>query len=529
MDAPIVPEPTMQCIPAAEARGIARLRRLGYDAAMPDYLLALDQGTTSSRAILFDASGAPRASHQVELPQIYPRPGWVEHDPELIWSTQLAAARGAMERAGASTRQLAALGIANQRETVVAWERDTLRPLHNAVVWQCRRTAPECEELRRRGLEELLARKTGLVVDPYFSATKIAWLLEHVDGLRERARRGEVCFGTVDSWLVARLAGVHLTDPSNASRTMLYDIHAGRWDPELLELFGIPEAALPEVRPSCAFFGTSRRELLGGEVAVHGVAGDQQAALFGQACFERGRAKVTYGTGCFALLHTGRVPVRSRNRLLTTVAWDLGKGPEYALEGSVFIAGAAVQWLRDELGLIRSSAESESLARSVPDTGGVFVVPAFTGLGSPTWDADVRGAVFGLTRGSSRAHLARAVLESIAFQCRDLMVAMEQDMGEPVRALRADGGASANGLLMQLQADLAGLCLSVPEVAETTALGAAYLAGLGAGVWPGTAELESHWRERNRYEPSMEESRRTLMLQGWERAVRCARQFALRS
>lgn len=496
---------------------------------MERYVLALDQGTTSSRAILFDRQGAPCASHQVELPQIYPRPGWVEHDPELIWSTQMAAARGAMERAHATTRDIAAIGIANQRETTVVWERETLRPLHNAVVWQCRRTADLCERLRRDGLEDLLSRKTGLVVDPYFSATKMAWLLDHVEGLRERADRGEICFGTVDSWLLARLTGAHLTDPSNASRTLLYDIHAGRWDPELLELFGIPERCLPEVRASTARFGTSRRELLGGEVVVHGVAGDQQSALFGQACFRRGEAKVTYGTGCFALLNTGPTPVKSQNRLLTTIAWDLGSGPEYALEGAVFIGGAAVQWLRDEMGLIRSSAQSEELARSVPDTGGVYIVPAFTGLGSPTWDAEVRGAIFGLTRGSSPAHLTRAVLESIAFQCRDLVVAMAQDLGEPVSAVRADGGASSNGLLMQLQADLAGLQIAVPEVAETTALGAAYLAGLGAGVWTGTDQLATHWREERRFEPSMEEPRRQAMIRGWERAVRCARAFALRT
>jgi glycerol kinase len=495
---------------------------------MQRFVLALDQGTTSSRAILFDRNGEPRAAHQLELPQIYPRPGWVEHDPELIWSTQLATARGALEKAGASAADVAAVGIANQRETTVIWERETTRPLHNAVVWQCRRTAADCEALRKRGLESLIARKTGLVIDPYFSATKLAWLLDTVGGLRARAERGEVCFGTVDSWLVARLGGGHVTDPSNASRTMLYDIHAGRWDPELLELFRIPAACLPEVRPSCAAFGSTRRELLGGAIPICGVAGDQQAALFGQACFRRGDAKITYGTGCFALLHTGYEPARSRNRLLTTIAWDLGKGPEYALEGAVFIGGAAVQWLRDELGIIRGSAESEELARSVPDAAGVYVVPAFTGLGSPYWDAEARGAVFGLTRGSSRAHLTRAVLDSIAYQCRDLVVAMEQDLGEPVRAVRADGGASANGLLMQFQADVARLAISVPEVAETTALGAAYLAGLGCGFWNGTEELAGHWRERRRYEPSLAEPARQALIAGWDQAVRCARAFGRR-
>jgi glycerol kinase len=490
---------------------------------MARFILALDQGTTSSRAILFDRDGLPAGMHQVELPQVYPRPGWVEHDPEAIWSTQMEAARGALARAGAGADEVAAIGIANQRETTLVWERDSLRPLHNAVVWQCRRTADQCQAIREAGLESFVARKTGLVVDPYFSATKMRWLLDNVGGLRARAERGEVCLGTVDTWLLARLTGRHATDPSNASRTMLYDITAGRFDPELCRVFGVPPQTLAEVQPTCSDFGRTRAEHFGVEIPVRGVAGDQQAALFGQVCFRRGEAKITYGTGCFALLHAGSTPVASHHRLLTTVAWDLGHGLEYALEGSVFSGGSVVQWLRDELGLIRTSAESETLARSVPDTAGVYVVPAFTGLGSPYWDANVRGAVFGLTRGTTRAHLARAALESIAYQCRDLVVCMEQDLGEPLSTLRADGGASANSLLMQFQADVAGVTISVPRVAETTALGAAYLAGLSTGFWSGTAEIARHWQEGARYTPAWGPTQRQVLITGWERAVGAAR------
>ena len=451
------------------------------------YVLALDQGTTSSRAILFNHSGVVIGSKQLPFEQIFPRPGWVEHDPEAIWSSQYEAALGAIASAQIEATQIDCIGISNQRETTLVWERSSGKPVHNAIVWQCRRSASICRELREAGHSGLVARKTGLLLDPYFSGTKLMWLFAEHPELRARAARGELLFGTVDSWLVWRLTGLHRTDPMNASRTLLFNIREGRWDEELLSLFGIPQAMLPEVVPSssAAGYGRTKKELFGVEIPVTGVAGDQQAALFGHACFDPGDAKNTYGTGCFALMNTGSFPVASAQNLLTTVAWDLGpgagKGYTYALEGSVFVAGAVIQWLRDQLGLIADAAESEALALSVPDSGEVVLVPAFVGLGAPHWDSEARGTIVGLTRGSSRAHIVRAALESIAFQSRDLLVAMEKDFGRPLLSIKADGGASANSFLMQFQADIAGRRVVLPEVAETTALGAAYLAGIASG------------------------------------------------
>jgi glycerol kinase len=492
---------------------------------MESYILALDQGTTSSRAIVFDRTGEPRSLFQKEFRQIYPRPGWVEHDPEEIWETQLLAAREALKKAALSPGQIAAIGITNQRETVVFWERASGRALGNAIVWQCRRSADLCAELKKRGLEDTFTDKTGLLLDPYFSGTKISWLLNRQPELRERAQAGEICCGTVDSWLLYKLTGRHLTEPSNASRTLLYNIHQGRWDEELLKILGVPLALLPEVVPSCSVFGRTRRELFGAEIAVGGAAGDQQAALFGQACFEAGEAKNTYGTGCFALLHTGSRPVVSKNRLLTTIAWDLGGGPEYALEGSVFIAGAVIQWLRDQLDVIAAAPDSEALAASVPDSGGVVFVPAFVGLGAPHWDPDARGAILGLTRGSGKAELTRAALESIAYQSYDLIEALAKDSGQRIETLKVDGGASLNGFLMQFQADILGIPVQLPAVAETTALGAAYLAGLSCGYWKSREDIAGNWRLRREYRPQMEADRRQALLALWRQALRAARGF----
>jgi glycerol kinase len=494
---------------------------------MTEYVLALDQGTTSSRAILFNHQGEIVSTAQQEFPQIYPRPGWVEHDPEAIWDSQLATARQAVEEVGVKAAQLAAIGITNQRETTVVWDRETGEPLHNAIVWQCRRTAPMCDELRRRGWAEPIRRKTGLVVDAYFSGTKLAWLLREVPGLRQKAERGQALFGTIDSFLLWRLSGgrLHLTDVSNASRTMLYNVHDLDWDDEILAELGIPRAMLPQVRPSSAVYGRTAADLLGAEVPLAGAAGDQQAALFGQTCYEPGQAKNTYGTGCFLLLNTGDQAVDSERGLLTTIAWQLGAdGPvTYALEGSVFVAGAAIQWLRDGLGLIAHAAESEDLAAQVPDTGGVYFVPAFVGLGAPYWDAYARGTLVGLTRGTDRRHLARAALEAICYQSRDLLEVMTADSGIRLQALRADGGAAANDLLMQLQADLVGVPVERPAVTETTALGAAYLAGLAVGYWSGLDEIAAQWRVGGRFEPAMDAAQRDALYAGWQRAVERAR------
>jgi len=481
------------------------------------YVLALDQGTTSSRALLVDRAGTVRFAAQREFTQHYPQPGWVEHDPLELWSTQLEVALEVMASAGAGAGDIAAIGIANQRETTVLWERATGRPLANAIVWQDRRTADRCEALRARGLEPLFQERTGLVLDPYFSGTKLQWLLDTLPGARARAERGELLFGTVDSWLTFQLTGQHLTDPGNASRTLLFNLHTGAWDEELLELLRIPWAVLPRVVASSGVVGSTR--LLGGEIPVAGLAGDQQAATFGQACLEPGMAKNTYGTGCFLLLNTGGQPTPSRNRLLTTTLWQLGGRPAYALEGSVFMAGAAVQWLRDGLGLIASASEVEALARTVPDNGGVYHVPAFTGLGAPYWDAEARGAFFGLTRGNGKGHIARAVLEAIAYQTAEVLGAMEADSGLRLKELRVDGGAARNDLLMQFQADLLDVSVVRPESTETTALGAAYLAGLAVGFWTGTDQIARNWRAGKRFEPSMAAGEREALLGGWRRAV----------
>jgi glycerol kinase len=490
------------------------------------FVLALDQGTTSSRALVFDGGGTVRGMAQQELRQIYPEPGWVEHDPTEIWATQSGAMYEALAVAGITGRDVAAIGIANQRETTLLWERATGRPLANAIVWQDRRTAPTCDALRAAGHAATIAAKTGLVLDPYFSGTKLKWLLDNVPGARTRAARGELAFGTVDTWLVWKLTNgaVHVTDASNASRTLLYDIHTGTWDDELLALLDIPREVLPRVVPSSGAVATT--DLGGVSVPIAGIAGDQQAALFGQACDGPGLAKNTYGTGCFLLLNTGAHAVASKNRLITTVAWDLGGVLTYALEGSVFIGGAAVQWLRDGLKLIRTAADVEALAASEPDNGGVFFVPAFAGLGAPHWDAYARGATFGLTRGSTGGHLARAVLESIAFQSADVLLAMEKDAGVALTELRVDGGASANQLLMQFQADLLGVPVVRPEVLETTALGAAYLAGLAVGYWKGTEEIRANWRVARRFEPAMSRDRAAELRAGWEKAVSRAKEWA---
>jgi glycerol kinase len=488
------------------------------------YVLALDQGTTSSRAIVFDEHGQARAVAQKEFRQFFPQPGWVEHDPEEIWRSQLACARAALRRAKLEPGKVAAIGITNQRETVVAWDRRTGNPVHRAIVWQDRRTAARCEALKKEGLAPAIAAKTGLVIDPYFSATKVSWLLEAIPGLRARAERGEVAFGTVDTWLAWKLSGgaLHLTDPSNASRTMLYDIHRGAWDDELLRVFRVPRAVLPEVRPSSQIYGASVKSVLGAEVPIAGIAGDQQAALFGQACHEAGMAKNTYGTGCFLLLNTGEQAIASRSGLITTCAAQAG-AKQFALEGSVFIGGAVVQWLRDGLKLIRKSADVEKLAQTVPDSGGVYFVPAFTGLGAPHWDAFARGTVVGLTRGSNAGHIARAALESIAFQSAELLRAMEQDSGRPSTELRVDGGAAANDLLMQFQADLLGVPVVRPTTLETTALGAAYLAGIAAGVWTGPGEIAKQWKAARRFEPRMRREEAARRMGEWQRALERAK------
>jgi glycerol kinase len=485
------------------------------------YVLALDQGTTSSRAILFDQDGAALASAQREFPQIYPQPGWVEHDPVEIFRTQRDVAREALARSAISLQDLMAVGIANQRETTLVWDRQTGEPVHNAIVWQDRRTTALCKRLKQEGSEEYISRKTGLVIDPYFSGTKIAWILDNVPGARGRAERGELAFGTVDTWLIWQLTGnrTHVTDASNASRTMLFDIQTGEWDPELLRLLRVPRAILPEVHPSAHSFGMLPKAVFGEPLVIGGVAGDQQAALFGQACHQPGMAKNTYGTGCFMLLHTGEHQVQSANGLVSTAcAWTHRK--EYALEGSVFIAGAVVQWLRDQMGFFQSSSEVEALANTVLDSGDVFIVPAFTGLGAPYWDPNARGAIVGLTRGTSRAHLARAALESIAFQSAEVLEAMQRDADVRLSELRVDGGAAANDLLMQFQADLLGVPVVRPRILETTALGAAYLAGLTVNLWRTREEIAAHWKLERRFEPRLDRTSAAARLDRWREAVR---------
>ena len=485
------------------------------------YVMALDAGTSSSRAIVFDREGKIVSVAQREFRQIYPHPGWVEHDPLDIWITQLAVAQEALEKAGATASSLAAVGITNQRETTVVWNRETGKPVCNAIVWQCRRTSDYCDELKAKGLAPFIREKTGLVVDAYFSGTKLRWILENVPGAREAAEAGKLLFGTIDTWLMWNLTGgkVHATDYSNASRTMLFDIGELRWCDEILREFGIPKSMLPEVLPSSGVFGETVPALLGAAVPVAGVAGDQQSALFGQTCFEAGDAKNTYGTGCFMLMNTGDRRVPSENGLVTTIAWGLGGKVSYALEGSVFTAGAAIQWLRDELGLLAKASDSEAMARAVPDANGCFVVPAFTGLGAPYWDQYARGAVLGLTRGVNRNHIVRATLESLAYQTADVLEAMKKDAGIALNALRVDGGASANNFLMQFQSDVIGVPVERPACIETTALGAAYLAGLAVGFWPDLAALKANAGDMSRFNPSIDESAREAALAGWHQAV----------
>lgn len=488
----------------------------------PRYLLALDQGTTSSRAVLFDLEGNLVEMAQKDFKQYYPKPGWVEHDPAEIWGTQLGVALEALERAGVSPSEIAGVGITNQRETTVVWDRETGKPVYPAIVWQCRRTAPLCEALKKAGHEDYIREVTGLVPDAYFSGTKLQWILNEVPGVSARAERGELCFGTVDTWLMFNLTRgkVHATDYSNASRTMLFNLETLDWDDRLLEILRIPRAMLPEIKPSAGLFGWTAPEIFGGiPVPITGAAGDQQAALFGQRCFEPGEAKNTYGTGCFILMNTGQRPVRSSSGLLTTVAWGVGGQVTYALEGSIFMGGAVIQWLRDELQLIRTAQESEAAALRIPDTGGVYVVPAFTGLGAPYWDMYARGAIVGLTRGSGRDQILRAALEAIAYQTKDVVEAMSHDAGVPLSALKADGGATANRFLMQFQADLLDVCLDCPEVMESTAQGAALLAGLGAGIYKDTEEVRALDRVMKHYVPNMTLARRRELYQGWKQAV----------
>jgi glycerol kinase len=492
------------------------------------YLLALDQGTSSSRSIVFDLQGRIVAMAQQELPQIYPQPGWVEHDPMEIWRTQLATAKEVLAKAGLDAKAIRAIGITNQRETTMLWNRKTGRPIHHAIVWQDRRGEPMCARLREAGREKLIQSRTGLLIDSYFSATKIAWLLDNVPGARTQAERGELAFGTMDCWLLWQLTGgaLHATDVTNASRTMLFNVHDNRWDADLLNLFGVPESLMPQVLPSSAHYGETMASLLGAPILIGGVAGDQQAALFGQACFKEGMAKNTYGTGCFLLMHTGGQFQRSANGLLTTSAAQLTVKPEYATEGSVFVGGAVVQWLRDGLKAIKASTEVQALAETVPDAGGVMMVPAFTGLGAPYWKPDARGTITGLTRGTTVAHIARAALESIAYQSAALLQAMSRDAvaagGKPVSELRVDGGASVNNLLMQFQADLLGIPVIRPAVTETTALGAAYLAGLACGAWRGTDELAGLWQVERRFLPTLDAARAQELMARWDHAVRQA-------
>ena len=484
-------------------------------------ILSLDQGTTSSRAIVFGQDGRALSMAQRELPQIYPAPGDVEHDPEEIWQTQLACAREALARAGLSASQIGSLGITNQRETTILWDKTTGTPVANAIVWQSRVSAPVCDRLKAQGHEALIRQRTGLVVDAYFSGTKVVHLLETIPGLRGRAERGEILFGTVDTWLIWKLTGgrLHLTDVSNASRTLLLDIHRLDWDDEILGILNIPRSMLPRVVDSSGVAGHTDAEMLGTPVAIAGIAGDQQAATFGQACFQPGSAKNTYGTGCFLLMNTGDKPVPSSNNLLTTVGWRIGGKTTYCLEGAVFVAGAVVQWLRDGLGIITKSEEVETLAASVPDSGGVFVVPAFTGLGAPYWDPKARGGIFGLTRGSTAAHIARAAVESMAWQSADLLGAMQADSGVNLATLKADGGASRNNALLQFQSDLLGVSVRRPRVQETTALGVAYLAGLATGTWNSLADIERNWVLDREFTPTTNSDQREKLLASWRKAV----------
>ncbi len=495
---------------------------------MPKYMMALDSGTTSNRCILFDRAGRIVSVAQREFTQYFPQPGWVEHDANEIWATLLGVAVEAMQMAGVAAADIAAIGITNQRETTIVWDKATGEPVHHAIVWQCRRTSEYCDELRARGLTARFREKTGLVLDAYFSATKLHWLLENVPGVRERAAKGELLFGTVETWLIWKLTGgrAHVTDYSNASRTMLFNINTLDWDEEILAELNIPRSMLPKPLPSSGLFGTTDTSLLGGEIPITGAAGDQQAALFGQTCFQPGEAKNTYGTGCFLLMNTGEKPVFSQNGLVTTIAWGLGEKVTYALEGSIFVAGAAIQWLRDEMKLIANAAESEAVAQEVTDTNGCYVVPAFTGLGAPYWDQYARGAIVGLTRGCNRAHIVRATLDSLTYQTYDVLNAMRADSGIALASLKVDGGASANNYLMQTQADVIGAPVLRPTCVESTAMGAAYLAGLAVGFWRDQAEIRKIWAVDRTFEPQLDAKSRDARLHGWHRAVQRAFDWA---
>ena len=488
---------------------------------MPKYIMALDSGTTSNRCILFNNAGEVCSVAQKEFTQIFPQPGWVEHDADEIFNTQLEVAKQALANVGASAADIAAIGITNQRETTIVWNKITGRPIYNAIVWQCRRTAAYCDKLIAKGLKEAIRHKTGLVIDPYFSGTKIRWILENVPGAREQAERGELLFGTVETWLIWKLTGgrVHVTDYSNVSRTMLFNINTLQWDEEILRLMNIPAPMLPEPKPSSCIYGSTDAQFFGAPIPIAGAAGDQQAALFGQTCFEPGDSKVTYGTGAFLLMNTGETPIFSENGLVTTIAWGMDGKVNYALEGSIFIAGAAIQWLRDELRFIESAGDSEYMALKVKDTNGCYVVPAFTGLGAPYWDAYARGAIVGLTRGVNKYHIVRATLDSIAYQTNDVLKAMEADAGIRLSALKVDGGASANNYLVQTQADICGAPVLRPRCVETTAMGAAYLAGLAVGYWSGTSDVKKNWAVDRRFEPAISPEARTERVQGWKKAV----------
>lgn len=491
---------------------------------MDKYIMALDLGTTSCRCIIFDKNGRICSAAQKEFTQYFPQPGWVEHDAEEIWATQTGLMYEAMSKIDITINEIAGIGITNQRETTVLWDKETGRPVHKAIVWQCRRTAGYCDELKNLGMAEFFRSKTGLVLDAYFSATKLRWLLDNATGARERAEKGELLFGTVDSWIIWKLTGgkVHVTDYSNASRTMLFNIHTLKWDEEILRVLKIPQQILPNVKPSSHVYGYTDSKLFGREVPIAGAGGDQQCALFGQTCFERGEVKNTYGTGGFMLMNTGTAPVNSHNGLVTTIAWGVDDKVEYALEGSIFVAGAAVQWLRDELGLIRDAAESEVLAKSVPDANGCYVVPAFVGLGAPYWDQYARGAIVGLTRGVNRNHIVRATLESIAYQVNDVLMAMQEDSGMPITSLRVDGGACDNDFLMQFQADILNTSVVRPYCIETTAMGAAYLAGLAVGYWRSKEEILANHVIAAEFKPQMGQAKRESLLQGWHNAVKAA-------
>lgn len=495
---------------------------------MSKYVMALDQGTTSSRCILFNEKGLIESVAQKEFTQIYPKAGWVEHDPMEIWSTQIGVASEAMAKINAEAADIAAIGITNQRETTVVWDKRTGRPVYNAIVWQCRRTSNMCDELREKGFDKVVKEKTGLVLDAYFSGTKVKWILDNVEGAREEAEKGNLLFGNIDTWLIWNLTKgkTFVTDYTNASRTMLFNIHELKWDEEILETLNIPACMLPEVKPSSCVYGNTDASLLGGEIPIAGAAGDQQAALFGQVCHNPGTAKNTYGTGCFMLMNTGEKAVASKNGLLTTIAWGVDGKVEYALEGSIFIAGAAIQWLRDELRMIKSAAESEEYASAVEDTNGVYMVPAFVGLGAPHWDQYARGAIVGLTRGAKKEHFIRATLESLAYQTYDVLKAMEEDSGIELKALKVDGGACANNFLMQFQADILGVQVDRPEVIETTALGAAYLAGLAVGYWKDKEDVAKNWAISKAFEPNMTSERRTELINGWHEAVNRSKAWA---